>query len=65
MYKSGPKSLYDDVTSAVDNIFDQWVASITTPMEEVCEVQGVLYWKLNLIQSHSIREFWSAYGLFS
>ena len=34
-YQGGLKFSSDDITSAVDNIFDQWDASTATPMGEV------------------------------
>ena len=39
IYKSGLKSSYDDIISAVDDIFDQWYPSTSTLMEEVYEAQ--------------------------
>ena len=59
-YTGGLKSSCDDVMSisAVDDFVNQWDPSTTTPMKEVCEPQGGLCQKLNLMWSHSMRVSW-------
>ena len=57
---------YDDVISAVDDLFDQWDPSTATLMEEVCGLQWVIILRnKNLIWSHSMRISWSDLELFS
>ena len=46
-------------------LFVQWDPSTAILVEEVCGPQIGLCWKLNLIWSHSMRIFWSAYELFN
>ena len=57
------------VISAIDDFFyhffDQLDPTTATPMEEVCEPQGELCLKINLIWSHFMRISWSANELFS
>ena len=55
------KRSYDDIINNLLIYFYQWGSSTLTPMEEVCCLQGWLYWKINLIWSYSIRVPWSAY----
>ena len=45
--------------------FDQWDPSTLTLMEEMGGLYGKLFWKINLIWSHSMRVSWSAYELCS
>ena len=33
------KSSYDDVTTTVDDVFEQWIPSTATPTEETCGLQ--------------------------
>ena len=54
VYKSGLKSLYDDITSAVDDFLDYWDPNTATPTKEVYRLQGRLYRKINFILSHSM-----------
>ena len=63
LYEGGLKSSYD-LISAVDTFY-QWDPSTTTPIKEVYGLQVGLCWKINLIWSHSMGVFWSAYELLS
>ena len=63
--EDGLKCSYDNVISAVDIFFDQWDPRTSTPMEDMCGLQGWLCWKINLILSHFMRVSWSAYEPFS
>ena len=45
IYKGRLKNSYYDIISAVDNFFDQWNPSTSTPMLEVCGLQGRLMLK--------------------
>ena len=46
-------------------LFNLWDPSSATPMEQMCELQRKLYWKINLIWLHSTRTSWSVHELFS
>ena len=59
------KSLYDDVISTVDIIFDNWDQSTVTPKEKACWRQGGLSWKISLVWLLFLRVSWSDYELFS
>ena len=37
------KSLYEDVIFPVDDFFDQWDPSAATSIEEICDLQELLY----------------------
>ena len=60
-----PKNSHDVVISLID-FFDQQDPSTVTAMKEMNGLQGGrgLYWKINPIESHSMRISWSAYELF-
>ena len=40
IFEGGLKSSYNDIRSAVDDIFDHWDPSTATLMEKVCGAQG-------------------------
>ena len=62
MYKSGLKSSYDDIISAVDDFFGQWDPNTATLTEELCGLQGGIL-KNKPIWSHSMRVSWSVFFL--
>ena len=47
--------LYDDILSAVDDLFEQWDPSSAKAMEEVRVPQGKHYWKIDFIWSYSVK----------
>ena len=60
IYKDGLKISLN----AADGFLKQWDSSTATPMEEVCELQGGQFWKINFIWSYSMRVSQSANELF-
>ena len=67
-WKVNRLKIYNDFISAVDDFYDKWDPRTTTSIKEKCEPQEGRCWKINLIESYSLRIFWSAhlrkYGIY-